>query len=110
MVADTKLIGFWTVLAFLMLGPFIAPVYAAYAFLYWLYGRGHFAAYIWLVPFAVLNTLHNWIICTFLFREFPREFFTTQRLKRWKKSDDPSRRELADMLGGFLNSHDDGHY
>ena len=110
MTADTKLIGFWTVFVFLVLGPIIALVYASYALLYWLYRRSDWAAYLWVIPFAVLNTLHNWVICTVLFRELPREFFTTPRLKRWKLSDDPSRRELADMLGGFLNSQDDGHY
>jgi hypothetical protein len=110
MTADTKLIGFWTVLAFLLLAPFMAVAFASYALLYWLDARAKWAAYIWLVPFAFINTLHNWTVCTLLFRELPREFFTTPRLKRWKLSGDPSRRELADMIGGFLNTHDDGHY
>lgn len=110
MTADTKLIGFWTVLAFLLLSPIIAVVYALYAVGYWLYRRGSRLVTPYAYAFAVINTLHNWTVCTVLFREFPREFFTTQRLKRWKVSDDPSRRELADMLGGFLNRHDADHY
>jgi len=60
--------------------------------------------------FSILNTLHNWFIMTLVFREFPKEFFTTKRLKRLKVSDDPKKRELADMLGGFLNRQDKGHY
>ena len=110
MTADTKLIGFWTVFVFLVLGPVIALVYASYALLYWLEARAKLLAYLWVIPFAVLNTLHNWVICTVLFRELPREFFTTQRLKRHKDNPDPSKRELADMLGGFLNSQDENHY
>ena len=110
MTSDTKLIGFWTVLVFLMLGPVIALVYASYALLYWLYERNAWAAHLWVGPFAILNTAHNWTVCTILFRELPREFFTTQRLKRHKINADPSKRELADMLGGFLNSQDEGHY
>lgn len=110
MQADTKLIGFWSVLTFMVLGPFIAPVYAAYSFGYWMRDRGWWIFYPYAVAFAVVNTLHNWTVCTILFRELPREFFTTQRLKRWKNSEDVQRRELADMIGGFLNRHDEGHY
>ena len=62
------------------------------------------------VLFAVVNTMHNWVVCTIIFKEFPREFFTTQRLKRLKGSEDNSKRELADLLGGLLNRYDIGHY
>jgi len=31
-------------------------------------------------------------------------------LKRLKNHPDPARRELADMMGGFLNSQDPEHY
>jgi type III secretory pathway component EscU len=66
--------------------------------------------YLYLIPFLVLNTLHNWLIMSLVFLEFPKEFLTTSRLKRLKKSKDPKKRELADMLGGFLNRQDRGHY
>lgn len=112
MTADTKLIGFWTVLMFLVLGPVIALVYAMYSLGYWMKNKGwpNAVVYPFAVVFALVNTLHNWTVCTILFREFPREFFTTQRLKRHKQNTDPSKRELADMLGGFLNSQDENHY
>jgi hypothetical protein len=35
---------------------------------------------------------------------------TTARLKRLKTSPDISKRELADLMGGFLDSQDLGHY
>ena len=112
MTADTKLIGFWTVFWFLMLGPIIALVYAMYSLGFWMHNGGwsKVIVYPFAVVFAFVNTAHNWTVCTVLFRELPREFFTTQRLKRHKNNPDASRRELADMLGGFLNSQDEGHY
>ena len=110
--SDTKLIGFWTVFWFLVLGPVIAPVYAMYSIGYWMHNNGwpKGVVYPFAVIFAFVNTLHNWTVCTVLFREFPKEFFTTQRLKRHKNSDDESKRELADMLGGFLDGQDENHY
>ncbi len=109
--SETRLIGFWNVLVLLLMGPIIAPVYALYAFGYWLGDtKFGFLVYPYSIAFAVVNTLHNWTVCTVLFREFPREFFTTTRLKRHKTSPDLWRRELADMMGGFLNSQDGGHY
>lgn len=114
--ADTKQIGFWPVLALFMLGPVIAPVFVTYSFGYWLerktaYMPGRvFLTWPYAAVFVVINTLHNWTVCTILFREFPREFLTTSRMKRHKTSPDAWRRELADMMGGFLNSQDGGHY
>jgi hypothetical protein len=114
--ADTKLLGFWPVFAFLLCGPFIAATYALFSFGYWLDRKGWTDGWRliivapFLLLFAVANTLHNWTVCTVLFREFPRECFTTSRLKRHKSSPDAWRRELADMMGGFLNSQDGGHY
>lgn len=111
--SDTQQIGFWRVLAFFLLGPVIAMLYAIYSFGYWMERKG--VSRVILIPYGVifilLNVLHNLTVCTILFfPDLPREFLTTQRLKRWKKSDDPSRRELADMMGGFLNSQDENHY
>jgi hypothetical protein len=114
--AETRLIGFVPVFALMLFGPAVALVYLVYSFGFWLDRKvGHwpwwwYLASPYLVVFAVLNTLHNWTVCTVLFREWPREFFTTSRLKRHKASPDPWRRELADMMGGFLNSQDGGHY
>jgi len=111
LTADTKLIGFRAVLAVLLMGPIIAVVYAAYSFGYLLHRKGwKKVVYVYALFFAVLNTLHNWTVGTILFREFPREFFTTTRVKRHKNNNDPSKRELADMIGGFLDGQDPGHY
>lgn len=110
--AETHHIDFWRVFTLMALGPIVAFVYAMYSFGYWMTNSGWPRAVIY--PYALLfgavNIAHNVTVCTILFRELPREFFTTQRLRRWKLSDDLARRELADMLGGFLNRHDEGHY
>jgi type III secretory pathway component EscU len=110
--SDTDEIPFSSIFALLILGPIVAFVYSFYSFGYFMKSKGmpHVFLAIYAVPFAVLNTLHNWIVMTLVFKEFPQEFFTTQRLKRIKQSKDPSKRELADMLGGFLNRQDEGHY
>jgi hypothetical protein len=96
----------------MLLSLFIAPVYALYSFGYWMHHSGWprwiVLPYAW--AFAVINVIHNATVCTVLFRELPREWFTTQRLKRWKNSPEASRREMADLLGGFLERQDEGHY
>lgn len=114
MQANTEKIGFWVVLWFFILGPLIALTYTLYSLVFWMINRG-FPKVVVFFPigliFGLVNILHNWVVCTILFREFPKELFTTQRLRRWKLQDnDTPRRELADMLGGFLNSQDEGHY
>lgn len=109
--SDTKKIGFLSVFFLLLLGPIVAVVYSLYSAGYWMEGKGwRVVVYPYAVFFAIVNTLHNWTVCTILFRELPREFFTTKRVKRWKTSEDNSRRELADLIGGFLNGQDAGHY
>lgn len=110
--ADTSLIGFWPVLLFFMLGMAMGVVFTLYSLGYWMKGRNVPKIILWpyAAVFGVINTAHNWIVCTILFRELPREFFTTTRLRRLKASKDDWRRELADVLGGFLNSQDPGHY
>ena len=35
--------------------------------------------------FAIIDLLFNWVIGTFMFAEFPREFMFTERLRRWAK-------------------------
>ena len=114
--SETRLIGFWRMCAFLLLGPLILPVYTIYSFGYLLKRNGYDQG-IWrvftvplVIFFSVLNALHNITVCTIVFTEFPRELTTTARLKRLKVSTDPSKRELADMLGGFLNGQDPNHY
>lgn len=108
--AETHHIKARTVILLMLLGPIIAVVYAAYTVGYILKRKGWWVMYPYGIAFAVLNVLHNWTVATILFWELPREWFTTQRLRRWKLSDDPSRRELAHLLGGLLNRHDIGHY
>lgn len=114
--SETVKIGFIATLSLMILGPIIAVVYVMYSFGYFLYHR-HWDKgikgllfYPYVLVFYIANIAHNWIIATILFREFPREFITTDRLKRMKTSPDVWRRELADMLGGFLNTHDPNHY
>lgn len=114
--SETRLVGFKRISLFLLLGPVILPVFLLYSLGYLLkrngWGTGWKRAM--MIPlttaFAVINTLHNWTVCTILFAELPREFMTTARLKRLKTSPDISKRELADLMGGFLDSQDDGHY
>lgn len=114
MQANTEKIGFWVVLGFFLMGPLIALTYSLYSLVFWMISKKVPKPLIFFpvgLTFGLVNILHNWVVCTILFREFPREFFTTQRLRRWKlQEDDTPRRELADMLGGFLNSQDKGHY
>jgi hypothetical protein len=114
--SETRIIGFKRQCAFLALGPVILPVYMLYSLGYFLERQGYDKTWprpvVWALGFSfgVINTLHNWFVCTILFTEFPREFTTTNRLKRLKTHADPAKRELADLLGGFLNSQDEGHY
>tara|TARA_R110000851_G_scaffold12862_2_gene44275 strand:+ start:7279 stop:7644 length:366 start_codon:yes stop_codon:yes gene_type:complete len=114
--SETRVIGFKRICAFFALGPFILPVFTLYSAGHWLERKGWDVG--WrrvvitplVVAFSIINTIHNWTVCTILFWELPREFHTTSRLKRLKNHPDPSKRELADLLGGFLNSQDPNHY
>lgn len=114
--SETALIGFLPTVSLMVLGPIISIVYAAYTLAYrllnlgWDTGWRRLVFYPYLILFMILNVTHNWLVATVLFREFPREFLTSDRLRRMKVSEDPWRRELADMLGGFLNAHDPDHY
>ena len=114
--SETRIIGFKRQCAFLTLSPFILPVFALYSLGYLLNRNGYDKGIYRVVTvpltlaFSVINMVHNWTVCTILFTEFPREFTTTSRLKRLKTHPDPTKRELADLLGGFLNSQDPGHY
>lgn len=114
MQANTAKIGFWPVFGFFMLGPIIGLTYMMYSLVFWMIGKRVPKVFIFFpvgLIFGLMNIFHNWVVCTILFKEFPKEFFTTNRLRRWKlQADDTPRRELADMLGGFLNSQDEGHY
>jgi hypothetical protein len=114
--SETRVIGFKRICAFFALGPVVLPVFMLYSAGHWLNRKGwdvgwrRWVIALPVVAFTVINTLHNWTVCTFLFWEFPKEFQTTTRLKRLKSDPDPAKRELADLLGGFLNSQDAGHY
>lgn len=113
-LSNTKKIGLWATCWLFFLGPLIGVTYALYSLVFWMIDRGFPRVVVFLpvgAVFGIANIAHNWIVCTILFRELPREMFTTQRLRRWKLAEnDTPRRELADMLGGFLNARDDGHY
>lgn len=114
MLANTRKIGLWAVCWLFMLGPFIGVTYMLYSLVFWMIERNVPKPIIFMpvgLTFGLANIAHNAIVCTILFRELPREWFTTDRLRRWKlQEDDTPRRELADLLGGFLNARDDGHY
>lgn len=114
--SETRIIGFWRQSLFLALAPVILPVYIYYSLGYFFQRQGYDKTWprsvVWALvfTFSIINTLHNWTVCTLLFWDWPREFATTSRLKRMKTHTSPSKRELADLLGGFLNSQDPGHY
>jgi hypothetical protein len=114
--SEIRVIGFTRLCAFLVLSLCILPVFILYSAGHWLKRKGwdvgwrRWVIALPVIAFTILNTLHNWVVCTILFVEFPREFQTTTRLKRLKSHPNPSKRELADLLGGFLNSQDPGHY
>jgi len=114
--SETRVIGFKRLCVFLSLALVVLPVFILYSGVYWLarnewdVGGRRYVIALPVAAFVVINTLHNWTVCTILFCEFPREFQTTTRLRRLKNSPDPSKRELADLMGGFLNSQDPGHY
>lgn len=113
-LARTEVIGFWTVFAFFLLGPLIGITYALYSAVFWMINKGAPRPLVFFplgLIFALVNIAHNAVVCSILFRELPREWFTTDRLKRWKAAEnDTPRRELADLLGGFLNRQDRNHY
>ena len=114
--SESRLIGFWRICAFFALGPLILPVFMGYALATRLKSRGWDGG--WrkkvgmplFIAFSVLNTVANWTLCSVLFTDWPREFHVSDRLRRLKSHPDPAKRELADMMGGFLNSQDAGHY
>jgi hypothetical protein len=114
--AKTSSIDLLSIILLGLCGPIWAVVFAHYAILYWLKNKSKSFKlwYFILIPtvlsFAFVNTFNNWFVCTLLFRELPKEFFTTTRCQRWKNSNDDSKRELADLIGGFLDSRDPGHY
>ena len=114
--SETRLIGFWRICGFFSLGLVTLPVFIVYSAGHLLKRKGWDVGWRrWVVAlpvalFSVINTLHNWVVCTILFTEFPREFQTTTRLKRLKSHPNPAKRELADLMGGFLNSQDPEHY
>lgn len=114
MESNTKNIKAATVFFMYLLGPITAITYLLYCMTFFLINKKVPKVIIFFpigLIFGIMNILHNLIVCSILFREFPRELFTTNRLKRWKKqNNDTPRRELADMMGGFLNSQDEDHY
>ena len=114
--SETRVIGFQRICLFFILGWVILPVFMLYSLGYllkrngWSVGWRRFIMTPLVFAFSVINTLHNWSVCTILFADFPREFLTTSRLKRLKNHPNLSKRELADLMGGFLDSQDPGHY
>lgn len=46
----------------------------------------------------IFDTLLNWIVCTVIFLEFPKEFLTTSRVVRHKYQSTHWRKDLADYF------------
>lgn len=64
-------------------------------------------AYATLFIGLILDTLVNWLVCTVIGLELPKEFLTTARLNRWYSSTDESviaryRKVLAKWFGEEL--------
>jgi len=66
--------------------------------------------YIFLAFGAILDVLFNFTAGSIIFREFPKEFFFTSRVKRWTKADpaDP-RQAAADIWKVRINKIEPGH-
>ena len=65
---------------------------------------------------AIADVVFNWVVGTIWFRELPREFFFTQRVKRWSqraegssRTIDPYRERLGLELKHRLNKIMPGH-
>ena len=78
--AETRVIGFKRLCAFLALAFIILPVFILYSFGHWLKrhnwdkGWRRWVVALPVFAFTIINTLHNWTVCTILFTEWPREF------------------------------------
>lgn len=68
---------------------------------------------LWAYPFVwvgfLLDVLYNIIIGTLKFRDLPKEFLFTSRLKRYKKLKTGWRYDEAVQLCKELNRYDKGH-
>jgi hypothetical protein len=55
---------------------------------------------------AVTNVIFNWCVATFIFWEFPRTVFTTDRLGELRERGNP----IAIFLAGQINAWDPNHF
>lgn len=61
------------------------------------------------IPFMLLNAVFNATFGSFIFMEFPREWFFTDRLKRQKDSEKDDCARVAFMICHEMNKFDAGH-
>lgn len=65
--------------------------------------------YVALVVFLVADVVFNWTWGTWIFKELPREFVFTDRLKRHWRGDDKRQKKRADPWVKLVNLIDPGH-
>lgn len=90
----------------LIVGPIVAVMFVMYTIAI---TRNGASRVIIGVPFMVLNAAFNITCGTFIFWEWPREWFFTDRLKRHKAGDNVDRARIAQMLCREMNKADPGH-
>lgn len=67
-------------------------------------------AYLYVAVAFLLDVLYNWFVGTYNFKDFPREFTFTSRLKRYKKQLQGWRKNEAEWLcSNYLNPYDAEH-
>lgn len=68
---------------------------------------------VWAYPFVwlgfFLDVLYNIFFATVKYRDLPREFLFTSRLKRYKAGEDGWRKDEAEYICSILNRYDEGH-
>ena len=68
---------------------------------------------VWAYPFVwlgfFLDVVYNIFFATIKYRDLPREFLFTSRLKRYKAGEDGWRKDEAEYICSILNKYDEGH-
>lgn len=90
---------------YLAVAPITLVLLAQFAVLMWMHRNFRPLYYVLGMPFVVQNVFYNVTIGSLLFRELPREWLFTTRLKRWEVLGDPR----VDRFALALNRLDPGH-
>lgn len=68
---------------------------------------------LWGYPFVwfsfLMDVLYNIFYATFKYKDLPREFLFTSRLKRYKAGEDNWKKWEAEYICYILNQYDEGH-